>query len=245
MRGVFGGEPVARALAGLVEAVLVLGDDAVQTELPRGGVHRDALAFLEVADVDGGVGPQCVVEAGLALVERVVQERLAVQVEDVEHLVVDGRPAPGFGPGEPALDDGVTLGDALVAERDQFAVEHDARVPGGVAERVGDFRERGGDVGPAPRVHAHVALADDGDGADALPLDLVETVGRVGRLGGGGGNHGLDQTEGECSAFGAGLRGRRHGVRRPSAPCPGSPLLRLLPRTSGRGLLRWTRAGPP
>ena len=80
-----------------------------------------------MADVDSLVRANRLVEDRLALIERHVQQRLAVQQEDVEYLIVDGSGRSNGRASEQAIHHRVALRDAVVSDRDEFAVNHGIR----------------------------------------------------------------------------------------------------------------------
>src|SRR5918992_1952297 len=128
------------------------------------------------------MGAQPAVEEPLALLERHGEQRLAVEVEQVEGLVHDlGRFTAPLAAGDaPGADAGVVLeeaepGAALLVERDDLTADDRLGCvdPAAGPGQVGEVR-RGVLVSAGPQ--ADLAVADNGLNTVAVPLDFEEPV---------------------------------------------------------------------
>ena len=134
-----------------------------------------------LAQADARIGSEDPGEQPAALLERLVEERPAVEVEKVEHLVDERRRLGGR---SPSLDPGLEqreVGLAMGVERDHLAV--DDRILGGDPGRRLEERPEVPlrrvllAAGPQPDSTA----VDDRLDAEAIPLDLEQAVGIVER----------------------------------------------------------------
>src|SRR5581483_7501835 len=158
-------QPLARALALPVRALEPLGDDSLELLLPGRLVQR--LPVLEllgqanrpVAPVEERLEPRA------AVAERQVDERLALELEQVEGLVHDRRP------GLPLLHRR-EAGAPLLVERADLAVEHAVRSLQSSRNRGRDSAETLRQVVAVSADQPCFAAAQIGDGSVAVPLDL-------------------------------------------------------------------------
>ena len=184
-------QPRAGPAPRLVGAVPALGDDPLQFLLACG-----LPVGLDVwREVDHRIGPEHAAQHRLALVQRDVEQRLAVQVEQVEDPVDERNGGAllageglGFWPSstggdlQPAqagpLLQPAERWPAVLVERHDLAVNHRiARLdPWG---RPGQVRKVGRRVLPVARPDARASLVDDRLDAIPVPLDLKEPVRRA------------------------------------------------------------------
>ena len=201
-------EPGRRAAAGLVPAAPVLGDDALEALGPGGLEECHALGLDRRRDLDPGRGPDDQPEEALALLERDIQQRLPVEVEQVECLEHERDRPPGPAGADPLLQQ-AEVRPTVVVERDHLAV-HDGLARLDPRWRRQEAREVGLRVVAVAREQTHLAVADDGLHAVPVPLDLEQPVLVTERLRGQGREHRLDVAR-HRSLAGAGqvdLRGR-------------------------------------
>ena len=166
-------EPVPRSPARKVAGVRLLGDDALEALLPRGGVQ--CLAVLEGVRQPHGVraGRK---ESGQTLVprgEREVEERRPLHLEHVED-VVDERAG--------ALLHDREARAALVVERADLPVEDAVGRPNAPLERPRDRREALREVVAAPAREARLPAGQSRDRPVAVPLDLEQPAVAAGNV---------------------------------------------------------------
>ena len=166
----------------------MLGHDTFEPPTPGHLQEREPLPHHVLAEADPLVGTQDLGEARLPVVEWLVEERGAVDVQEVEHLVHE---LAAGGLAQARLEQReVRL--AVTVEADDLAVE-DRRLRA-EPRRWGEERtEVARGVLPATRPHRHAVAVDYRLHAEAVPLDLVEPVrvveaGRPQR-----GQHGVDE----------------------------------------------------
>ena len=166
----------------------MLGHDTFEPPTPGHLQEREPLPHHVLAEADPLVGTEDLRETRLAVVEWLVEERGAIDVQQVEHLVHE---LAAGGLAQARLEQReVRL--AVTVEAHDLAIE-DRRLraePRGWGEERTEVA-RG--VLPATRPHRHAAAVDHGLHAEAVPLDLVEPVrvveaGRPQR-----GQHGVDE----------------------------------------------------
>ena len=173
--------PAIGPLAGDVGRAAVLGHDPL--EPPPRAASKNAIPSASMCSLrrTRGSGRMTLGQETAAFLEWLVEERPAVEMEQVEDLVDErGR----LGGHSPPLDAGLQEGEvglALRVERDDLAV--DDRLPGGEPRRR--FEERAEvprrrvllAAGPQP----DFAAVDDRLDPEAVPLDLEQPAGVVER----------------------------------------------------------------
>jgi len=168
-------EPGVRAAARLVPAGAPLGHDALEA-LCLGGLEERLAITLDVARVaHQRVVPQALAQEPLALLERDVEQRAAVEVQEVEGLVHDRHvrvlPPPEAGP---CLEQRERRAAGLV-ERDHLAVQ-DRLARLDPVGRAGQVREVARGVPAVACPEPDPPVTHHGLDAIAVPLDLEEPV---------------------------------------------------------------------
>src|SRR5215467_8971410 len=116
-----------------------------------------------------------VVTARSTFVQRLAQERPAVEVQRVERKVSERDGVRTRGTTLQPASEGLGVGPALVVRDDQLAVEN--RTRGHLTGQVVKLREDVGDVRQAAVVEAHAAVpVDEQQTAEAVPLDLEQVL---------------------------------------------------------------------
>ena len=208
-------------MPGRYELAAVLGDDALQP-LPGGRLEERHAVLLDVlAQADDTVLTDERREQLLAAPQRLVAQVVAVEVEQVEH-VVQQVPLAGLLIALQELEARL----ALVIHGHDLAVEH--RVVAEIRERLG----HGGKllvVREQPsRVGSHLAAFDLRDGTIAVPLDLEEPAGPIEGLVHGRSEHGLDVVRHRAMTWDR-ATGRREVLAAPWCSAPGDALTAVAP----------------
>ena len=225
-------EPRSGSAPRLVGTVPALGDDPLQFLLACGLQKRLAVRLDVWREVDHRVWPEHAAQQRLALVQRDAEQRLAVQVEQVEDPVDQRNGGPllarerlGFWPSATGGDlqppqagpllEPAERWPAMLVERHDLAVDH--RIlrlyP---RSGPGQVRKVGRGVLPVARPDPRASLMDDRLDAIPVPLDLEEPVrraeGRIDRRR----EHGRDEIRDRCLARTVQLEdaGRRRRRRR-------------------------------
>ena len=163
-----------------VTGVGPLGEDTLEALLLRGLEQR--LAVVEHRrELDGRVLVYELLQPRVPLLERQVDERLALELEQVEE-VVDERPRPLLHRREARAP--------LLVERADLAVEHAVGGAKRARERPRHLLESRSEVVAVPARERHLSPADAGERTEAVPLHLEQPAGAVRRVLGGGGEHG-------------------------------------------------------
>ena len=180
-------QPVGRSPAGLVAAIAALGDDPLQVALRRGMHERLPVAHHVRRRADDRVRAQHVGKQSLPVLERHVDERATVEVEQVEcHVGHRDRPSLLAGPSRGAF--AAAAGDlharepraflqqaevrtALLVQCDHLAIDHRlVRVdPGGIAYQLRQVRRR---IDLPARPQPQSIAVHDRLHAIAIPLDF-------------------------------------------------------------------------
>ena len=156
-------QPVARAAARLVARARLLGDDALEL-LRRRRLLQAGPVVESLREEDGAVPAVEKADELLApLLERAVDDRRALDLEDVEH-VVDDRPASLLHRGEARA--------ALFVERADLAVEDAVRSLDRRRQRPRDVLEARREVVPVPADEPRLAPAHVRERAVTVELDL-------------------------------------------------------------------------
>ena len=176
----------------------VLGHDPLEAPRPGGLEERDPVGLDVLAEPDARIGAEDVGEKPAALLERLVEERPAVEVEEVEDLVDErGRLGGHSPPLDPGLEQG-EVGLAVLVERDDLAV--DDRLAGvEPARRIEERPEVARRVLLAAGPQADAAAVDDRLDAETVPLDLEQPVGVVERRADERREHRRDEGRGAAS----------------------------------------------
>ena len=180
-------EPGLGPPARLVPRAPQLGDHALDAESFRGLEERDPVAL----DMGGVANPRMLLEHApqqpLAVLERDVQQRPTVVVEQVERLVDEAR---RFLVTELGLEQ-AEVRSTLVVERHDLAVD-DGLIGLDPAWRVEQPREVRLGVVEVPRQDPRPTAIDQGLHAKPVPLDLEQPVRVIERLAREGRQHRLD-----------------------------------------------------
>ena len=142
--------------------------------------ERDPVGLDVLAQADARIRAEDAGEESAALLERFVEERPAVEVEQVEDLVDErGRLVGHSPPLDPRLEEG-EVGFAALVESDDLAVDDRlARVEPG--RRIEERPEVARRVLLAARPESDAVTVDDRLDAETVPLDLEQPVGPVER----------------------------------------------------------------
>jgi hypothetical protein len=155
--------PVRRAAAGAVWRVGSLRDDAFELLLACGCKQRGAVVELR-RDEDSRTATDDLLEAAPALPQRLADELLGVELEEVEEHE-DGRAV--------ALLQKREARPAAFVERADLAVENCVRCRDRTCRRSRDVTEPPREIVPVPARERHLAAGHGHDRAEAVPLRLV------------------------------------------------------------------------
>ena len=115
--------PRHRPRSGHVRRAAVLGHDPLEAPLARGLEERDPVGLDVLAQADARVRAKDAGEESAALLERLVEERSAVEMKEVEDLVDERCRLVGRSPPlDPCLEEG-EVGLAVLVESDDLAVD--------------------------------------------------------------------------------------------------------------------------
>src|SRR5439155_9184742 len=160
-------QPLARALARSVGAVDSLGDDSFEALLPGRLVQAESVlerlrdAYRRVSPVEQPLQPRTPVR------ERKVDERLAFELQHVEHLVDDRR--PGF-----ALLHGREARAPFFVQRADLAVEDDCGRLHRTRNRAGDSTKALGQIVAVSADERYLTGTDVCDRPVPVPLHLEQ-----------------------------------------------------------------------
>ena len=176
--------PGGRALARQVRALLLFRDDPLQLLARHRIVEGDAIVRDEVSHLHDPVRRQALVQQGPALGERPLEQPAAVQLQQVEDLIADGRASrPGDGDvgSQEARAQQLRRGQPLGSPGDDLAVDDGVFGAQAIGER-GQLRVDGREIAQVAPVQPHLAFVQMRDGAHTAPLHLEDVVRRVERL---------------------------------------------------------------
>ncbi len=176
--GAFDLKPIAGA-TGVIRRIGALRHDALEMQIAGVLEHGRAVGLEVIAEADhafvGHVGEQRG-QGALALQQRRSGQVLAIEVQDIEHIVDETVMAAIL---EVVLQRGEIRG-AVFVDRGNLAVE-DGIVAGKLGAGGGDGRKFLGPVETTPRLERHRAVGDASLDAVAVELDLMDPAIAVGR----------------------------------------------------------------
>jgi hypothetical protein len=173
-------QPAVGPLAGHVRRASILGHDPLETAHSGGLEERDPAGLDVLAQANAGIRAENARQETAAFLQRLVEQRPAVETEQVEDLVDEGcRFRNPFPPLDLCLEQG-EVRFAVLVEGDDLAVE-DRAARGEPGRRVAEGPEIARRVLLAAGPQPDRAAVDDRLDAETVPLDLEQPVGVVER----------------------------------------------------------------